>query len=406
MTELGAEPFHSVAFGAPGNPSLVDAWPITSRRGATPAITLRTLGRSRHDVGGDPIAGAVMLLRRGEIVAIREPRGLYLACDATNAAAVARLRAKKRHRGKPFALMARDMAVIRRYCAVSGEEERELTSARAPIVLLTARPRGLLPSEIAPHLDTLGFMLPATALHDALSRGLHEPLVMTSYTVAGELRALDNDAADAALADIASHILTREHAVTGGAAKSLAGRGATSVTGRGLKAIAGRGARSVAGRGARSDAARGTRAIVRVMDNEPRLLRLDRGARAMIIDLPPGFEDASDILALGSDRRPVPCLIRNGQAIFSRPDEAARIEGGMTLAADLNRATPPIGKTGRPGQIADKRRNGPAGVWVQHHHAHIASCLCENSYPLDGPRGTRHRTRRSGLGHRWHILGR
>ena len=74
----------------------------------------------------------------GHIVAVKGLGGYQLACDATNADAVARLRAAKHRETKPFALMARDLDVIRRYCAVSAEEARLLASPAAPIVLLRA----------------------------------------------------------------------------------------------------------------------------------------------------------------------------------------------------------------------------------------------------------------------------
>ena len=83
----------------------------------------------------------------------------------TNAEAVGRLRRLKRREQKPFALMARDLDVIRRYCAISAEEERLLTAAQAPIVLLGAKSPQHLPEAVAPGLDTLGFMLPTTPLH-------------------------------------------------------------------------------------------------------------------------------------------------------------------------------------------------------------------------------------------------
>ena len=81
---------------------------------------------------------AAALLRRGHIVAVKGLGGYQLACDATDADAVSRLRAAKHRETKPFALMARDLEVIRRYCAVSAEEAELLAGPAAPIVLLRA----------------------------------------------------------------------------------------------------------------------------------------------------------------------------------------------------------------------------------------------------------------------------
>src|SRR5262249_3990653 len=108
----------------------------------------------------DDVDAARQLIERGDIIAIKGLGGYQLACDATNAEAVMRLRKRKRRDAKPFALMARDLDVVRRYCRTSPEEERELTGAAAPIVLLPAHGLERLPEAIAPGLDTLGFMLP------------------------------------------------------------------------------------------------------------------------------------------------------------------------------------------------------------------------------------------------------
>ena len=111
-------------------------------------------------VAGDPIGHAARLIKTGEIVAVKGTGGYQLACDATNGEAVARLRRLKRRDRKPFALMARDLDTIRRYCAVGAEEEQALTSVAAPIVLLQAGGPERLPQEVAPGLATIGFMLP------------------------------------------------------------------------------------------------------------------------------------------------------------------------------------------------------------------------------------------------------
>ena len=118
-----------------------------------------------------------------KIVAIKGIGGYHLACDATNVATLAQLRQLKRRPAKPFALMARDLDVIRQYCSVSPDEERQLTGAQAPIVLLRADGPRHLPGGVAPGLDTLGFMLPTTPLHLLLLQEMDAPLVMTSGNV-------------------------------------------------------------------------------------------------------------------------------------------------------------------------------------------------------------------------------
>ena len=132
-------------------------------------------------------------LSSGAILALKGLGGYHLACDATNFDAVSRLRRLKRRDAKPFALMARDLDVIKDYCAVGEEEERLLISPAAPIVLLNASGEKRLPPVIAPSLNTLGFMLPTTPLHLLVMRGFAGPLVMTSGNISDEPQAIDDE---------------------------------------------------------------------------------------------------------------------------------------------------------------------------------------------------------------------
>ena len=130
--------------------------------------------RGQHSMR-DSIDAVVGLIQTGEIVAIKGLGGYHLACDATNADTVARLRRLKRRDAKPFALMARDLDIIRSYCSLTAEEERQLTGPPAPIVLLDAEGSKRLPEAIAPGLSTLGFMLPTTPLHLLVLQDMNPP---------------------------------------------------------------------------------------------------------------------------------------------------------------------------------------------------------------------------------------
>jgi len=165
----------------------------------------------RHCV--DNVEEASRLIAVGEIVAIKGLGGFHLACDATKADVVARLRRLKRRDGKPFALMARDLEVIRRYSSVGSAEERLLTGTAAPIVLLAADGLQPLPQEIAPGLSTLGFMLPTTPLHLLLLQRFDHPVVMTSGNVCGEPQIIRDTAAHEQLAGIASHMLIHDREI-------------------------------------------------------------------------------------------------------------------------------------------------------------------------------------------------
>ncbi|MCX7609121.1 MAG: Sua5/YciO/YrdC/YwlC family protein, partial [Anaerolineales bacterium] len=141
------------------------------------------------------------LLREGKILAIKGLGGFHLACDAANAEAVETLRRRKGRQGKPFALMAADLATVERFCFVSETARDLLTGREKPILLLPRRPESTLAESVAPGVDTLGFMLPYTPIHLLLLNQTDptlaaEPvppvLVMTSGNYSEEPIATDN----------------------------------------------------------------------------------------------------------------------------------------------------------------------------------------------------------------------
>ncbi|MGZ5423521.1 MAG: carbamoyltransferase HypF [Candidatus Aminicenantales bacterium] len=139
-----------------------------------PRLTLLD-ARSGRNLRGD-IPEAVALIRAGQVLAVKGLGGFHLVCDPFNAAAVTRLRRTKARRTKPLALMARDLAAVRRFAVVSPAERELLLSPRRPIVLLKKKKDIPL---IAPGLDEIGFMLPYTPLHRLLLERL-ELIVATS----------------------------------------------------------------------------------------------------------------------------------------------------------------------------------------------------------------------------------
>jgi hydrogenase maturation protein HypF len=307
----------------------------------------------------DAIDAAVASIARGEIVAIKGLGGYHLACDATRPDVVDRLRARKRRDAKPFALMARDLAVIRRYCRVSVEEEAALQSAEGPIVLLRADGPDALPAAIAPGLGLLGFMLPTTPLHLLIVQHLDRPVVMTSGNLSDEPPVTADAEVERRLGAIADGALVHDRPIE----------------------------------------SRVDDSVVRVMAGRARLLRRSRGHAPSPIRLPVGFEAAPPLLAFGGELKATFCLLREGEAIVSQHqgdledsgtfddyrrslDLYARIFDHAPAALVVDRHPEYLStKLGRARALAE----GLPLVEVQHHHAHLASCLAENGRPLDGP---------------------
>lgn len=170
-------------------------------------------------VGSDPILEAVRLLSQGKILAVKGIGGFHLACDALNEAAVALLRDRKGRAEKPFAVMMPDPETIKRFCDLTDEEMRILTSPVAPIVLLDARGERLAPN-VAPYVRTLGVMLPYSPLHHLLFRHPGVPLserpvalVMTSGNRSEEPIVRGNTEAVERLGDLVDAFLIHDREI-------------------------------------------------------------------------------------------------------------------------------------------------------------------------------------------------
>ena len=151
----------------------------------------------------------------GAVVAVKGLGGYHLACDATDDAAVRRLRDRKRRWAKPFAVMVRDLAAARALCRVGALERRLLEGPARPIVLLEARRDGepaLAPS-VANGNRRLGVFLPYTPLHHLLLEAVGRPLVLTSGNLTDEPLATDDEDALARLAGLADGFLAHDREI-------------------------------------------------------------------------------------------------------------------------------------------------------------------------------------------------
>ena len=307
----------------------------------------------------DEVDAVGTLIQKGEIVALKGLGGFHLACDATSAAAVARLRTLKHRDAKPFALMARDLDTIRRYCAIDSEEERALTGPAAPIVLLAANGPEHLPESVAPGLCTLGFMLPTTPLHALVLRRLSIPVVMTSGNLSDEPQVTVDAEARRRLSGIATYALLHD--------RDIANRVDDSV--------------------------------VRLMGGRVRSLRRARGLAPGELRLPEGFEEAPPLLAYGAHLKSTFCLVRDGAAILSQHqgdlEDALTFDDyrkNLALFTQLFDHRPvALAADKHPEYLSTKLARDRSGssrlplALVQHHHAHIAACLAENARPLNAP---------------------
>jgi hydrogenase maturation protein HypF len=307
----------------------------------------------------DDVDAACGLMKNGEIVAIKGIGGYQLACDATKTELVARLRQLKHRDAKPFALMARDLDVIRRFCSVSPEEQSLLTGPSGPIVLLHANGAERLSEAVAPGLATLGFMLPTTPMHLLMLRRMPRPVVMTSGNLSDEPQVTSDDEARERLGGIATYALMH--------GREIANRLDDSVA--------------------------------RVVGGRVHLMRRARGYAPEPIALPKGFEAAPELLAMGGELKSTFCLVKDGAAILSQHqgdlEDARTFDDyckNLKLYAQLFDHTPAaLVADLHPEYLASKlareraRAEALPLIEIQHHHAHVASCLAENGYPLDAP---------------------
>jgi len=153
------------------------------------------------------IAEAKNLLRQGKILAIKGLGGFHLACDARNEEAVRTLRMRKKREEKPFALMVKSIENIRSFCFMCEEEEQSLLSARAPILLLKKKNDSFIAPSVAPKSQRFGVMLPYTPLHHLIMDGDYLALVMTSGNISQEPIVISNEEAATRLRGIADFFL-------------------------------------------------------------------------------------------------------------------------------------------------------------------------------------------------------
>jgi len=331
-------------------------------RACGPGVWLEDAEGERLDTSDqgvkDFIESASRHLAQGRILAIKGIGGFHLACDACNEGSVGELRRRKGRYGKPFALMARDLEVIRRYCRVGAEEADLLATPAAPILLLDITGPQPVAAGVAPSQSTLGFMLPYSPLHHLLLQDWDRPLVMTSGNRSEEPQCIDNGDARKRLAGLADFFLLHDREIL----------------------------------------SRVDDSVIRVLAGAPRLLRRGRGYAPAPIRLPEGLEGAPPVLALGGELKNSICLLSGNGAILSQhlgdleeARTAAEYERTIGLYRALFQHNPQVLAVDLHPDYRSSRlgrdwaaRGGLELVEVQHHFAHIAAVLADNGWPVDG----------------------
>ncbi|HZV54314.1 MAG TPA: carbamoyltransferase HypF [Rhodocyclaceae bacterium] len=312
-----------------------------------PQLRLRDMqGRA---IAGDPVAAALRLLQSGAIVAIKGLGGFHLACDATNAEAVAKLRERKAREEKPFAVMVADVNSLARFAAPGAEEIALLEARERPVLLVAKRPGADdALGGVSPRLTFLGAMLPYTPLQHLLFHDAPElVLVMTSANPGGEPLVIGNDEALVRLSGIADAVLDHDREILIRCDDSVRTK---------------------------------TQLIRRARGYTPRPIKLGKAGPS--------------VLALGGWFKNTLCITRGNEAFVSQHvgdlDNAATVAFLEETVAHLlgilqvepaiavHDLHPDFASTRLAVQFAAER--GIPALAVQHHHAHIAAVLAEHGH--------------------------
>ncbi len=316
--------------------------------------------RGRPTAPHNSIEAAVECLRLGQIVAVKGLGGFHLAVDAMNAAAVERLRQRKRRIEKPFALMVPNLDAAAMLCIVGDDARTALLSRQRPIVLLPKKQGTGISDAVALRQGDFGVFLPYTPLHHLLfAAGKFLALVMTSGNMSEEPIAMDNREALDRLGGIADFFLVHNREIL----------------------------------------LRCDDSVVRPAAGKPRPIRRSRGYAPAPVQL---HKELPQILAVGGELKNTICLTRRDLAFLSQHiGDLENMESfdffceAITYLSRIFEIEPTIiAHDLHPDYLSTKwalAQKGVRLVGVQHHHAHIAACMAENrmegrviGFALDG----------------------
>jgi len=289
-----------------------------------------------------------MQIASGKTVAIKGLGGYHLMCDALNNNAVTELRSKKQRDSKPFAVMFRDISEVKKYCFVDKEEEKEIKSWRRPILVL--KQKKILAAAVSNGLNSIGAMLPYMPMHYLLFRFLKTgAVVLTSGNISDEPLIIDDLLAEKQLMSIADSFLSYNRQIIN-----------------------------------RTDDS-----VLRIIGKKTSLIRRSRGYVPRPVDLNFNIEG---IIALGAEQKNSFCIGKGNQAIMSQyigdlknPATYKFFTETIERFSDIFRFKPEIVAcdlhpqylSTHHAQLFENEYKIPL-VSIQHHHAHIVSCMAEH----------------------------
>ncbi|MBI4222052.1 MAG: carbamoyltransferase HypF [Planctomycetes bacterium] len=297
----------------------------------------------------DPISTVCTLLQDGKIVAVKGLGGYHIACDALNSKSVSLLRKRKYREDKPFAVMMENIETVNTFCFVDAMEEALLLSTQRPIVLLKKKSDCTIPHDIAPDNLYLGVMLPYTPLHYLIIKESRLPLVMTSGNVSDEPIAYKDTEALERLKGIADYFLVHNRDIF----------------------------------------MRCDDSVVKVVEDKEIIVRRSRGYAPFPVRLQYSFP--KPVLACGAFLKNTFCLARGNHAFLSHhigdlenTETMNSYETAIEHYKRLFSIEPEvIAYDLHPEYLSTKyalaQKDDILKIGVQHHHAHIVSCMAENN---------------------------
>ncbi|NRT80744.1 carbamoyltransferase HypF [Clostridium beijerinckii] len=293
----------------------------------------------------DPIKETISLIEEGKILAIKGIGGFHLVCDGRNEQAINLLRSRKQRKDKPLALMAKDIGIVKEICYISDKGEEVISSNKRPIVILKKKYPFVLPEAIAPKQNSLGVMLPYTPLHYLLFNEKLDLLVMTSGNISSMPMEYKNEEALKHLNTVADYFLMNDREIYVQLDDS----------------------------------------VVKVIGQVEKVIRGSRGYRPY--SLKAGVKN--EIIAVGGQQKSTICVSKNGYAYLSQYlgdlgefncyKNFKYVLKHFCNLFDINSDV--LAYDMHPAYSSTKyaKEKKMRKIEVQHHHAHMVSCMAEHS---------------------------